>query len=76
MPQGEGTYGKQVGRPPTKKLRSGFKMKGWSAFKQEKYPTRSLRAGEGKPGQGGITSSGIKLVKSIGEGVKKIFGKK
>ena len=27
MPQGPGTYGKQVGRPPTKK-RSGFKMKG------------------------------------------------
>ena len=27
MPQGPGTYGKQVGRPPAKK-RSGFKMKG------------------------------------------------
>ena len=75
MTQGKGTYGKQVGRPPTKKLRSGFKMRGWSAFKQD-FPTRPLRAGEGKPGQGGITSTGIKLVKSIGEGVKKIFSKK
>ena len=34
MPQGKGTYGSTVGRPPetfTKKS-SGFKMKGWSAF--------------------------------------------
>ena len=30
MPQGKGTYGDQVGRPPKKS--SGFKMKGFSAF--------------------------------------------
>ena len=38
MPQGKGTYGEQVGRPPephTKKIGSGFKMKGWSAFTKD-----------------------------------------
>jgi len=39
MPEGEGTYGEQVGRPTEtvhKKIGSGFKMKGWSAFSKPK----------------------------------------
>tara|TARA_R110002020_G_scaffold147094_1_gene322161 strand:+ start:47 stop:658 length:612 start_codon:yes stop_codon:yes gene_type:complete len=36
MPQGEGTYGKQVGRPPEEEKNSGFKMRSGNAtpFKQ------------------------------------------
>ena len=37
MTQGEGTYGSKIGRPPETK-KSGFKMKGWSAFtKPDEY---------------------------------------
>ena len=35
MPQGKGTYGDQVGRPPSPNKSSGFKMKGFSAFTQK-----------------------------------------
>ena len=56
MPQGEGTYGKQVGRPPLKKLKSGFKMKGFEPFNDSSTPyklfsnpnkARKMRGGEG-----------------------------
>jgi len=39
MPQGEGTYGSQVGRPSKK---SGFKMKGWSPFTKKTIPKVKL----------------------------------
>tara|TARA_R100001594_G_C3942742_1_gene241039 strand:+ start:175 stop:627 length:453 start_codon:yes stop_codon:yes gene_type:complete len=32
MPQGKGTYGSQVGRPPSTKKRSKFTMNGWKPF--------------------------------------------
>ena len=55
-----------------------FKLPGWSAFKNDddKYPTRPLNPGEGKPQGGtaplpGLSRSLInKMVKELGKGAK------
>tara|TARA_R100000808_G_C2033851_1_gene76494 strand:+ start:208 stop:471 length:264 start_codon:yes stop_codon:yes gene_type:complete len=48
MPQGKGTYGSKVGRPPHK--RSSFKMNGWSAFTKTDMPEANMPAVTVTPG--------------------------
>ena len=35
MPAGKGTYGDQVGRPPSPNKKSGFKMAGWGGWQNQ-----------------------------------------
>tara|TARA_R110002020_G_scaffold358321_3_gene570586 strand:- start:1166 stop:1507 length:342 start_codon:yes stop_codon:yes gene_type:complete len=41
MPAGKGTYGDQVGRPPSPNKKSGFKMNGWGGWQEKTGMTDS-----------------------------------